>query len=426
MLVALILAASNTVPHSHGGHTHTHALRQIGHAEMYRPTPMPDRVVLTWNGDPSTTQAVTWRTDRTIAKSLAQIVEADDGPNFLSRAKDIEAVSIDTKTDINEARSHTALFTGLTPKTTYAYRVGDGVNWTEWFQFRTAAATAEPFSFVYFGDAQNDVRSMWSRVIREAFSDAPRAAFFLHAGDLINKANSDGEWGEWFGAGGWLNGMIPVIATPGNHEYAQRAISGHWRPQFEFPLNGPVGLEESTFYIDYQGVRIISLNSNEKVPEQAPWLREVLSKNPNRWTVVTLHHPVYSTAKGRDNPVVRDTWQPIFDEFRVDLVLQGHDHTYGRTNLATGSNARSGSGTVYVVSVSGPKMYEIDRKSLFARIAEQTQLYQVIHVDRDTLRYEAKTAAGRLYDAFTLRKNLNGPNSLETQAAPMPERTKGG
>ncbi len=45
---------------------------------------------------------------------------------------------------------------------------------------------------------------MWSRVIREAYSDAPKAKFMIHAGDLINNAEKDAEWGEWFGAGGWL------------------------------------------------------------------------------------------------------------------------------------------------------------------------------------------------------------------------------
>ncbi|MFM8215573.1 MAG: fibronectin type III domain-containing protein, partial [Pirellula sp.] len=53
----------------------------------------------------------------------------------------------------------------LQPATKYAYRVGDGVNWSEWFQFRTASTQPEPFSFVYFGDAQNDLRTLVHLVI---------------------------------------------------------------------------------------------------------------------------------------------------------------------------------------------------------------------------------------------------------------------
>lgn len=79
----------------------------------------------------------------------------------------------------------------------------------------------------------------------------------------------------------------------------------------------------------------------------------------------------------------------------LDLVLQGHDHSYGRgSNLPTGAIARDeGDGTVYVVSVSGPKQYKLTSKRWWRRAAENTQLYQTIDVDGDTLRYEARTAA---------------------------------
>ena len=98
-------------------------------------------------------------------------------------------------------------------------------------------------------------------------------------------------------------------------------------------------------------------------------------------------------------------WQPVFDRHRVDLVLQGHDHSYARTSLEvgdtneeTGVQARSAeAGTVYVVSVSGPKMYELGNRDRFPRVAEDTQLYQIITVDGDELRYEARTANGTLY-----------------------------
>ena len=158
---------------------------------------------------------------------------------------------------------HTVELDELEPSTMYAYRVGDGTYWSEWFQFRTAADGADEFAFVYFGDAQNAVRSMWSRVIREANQHAPRASFMLHAGDLVNSSNVGMEWGEWFEAGGWLNGMIPVVATPGNHEYRDGRLSRHWRPQLAFPKNGPKGLEDTVYFIDFQGARIVSLNSNE-------------------------------------------------------------------------------------------------------------------------------------------------------------------
>jgi 3',5'-cyclic AMP phosphodiesterase CpdA len=214
-----------------------------------------------------------------------------------------------------------------------------------------------------------------------------------------------------------------------------RSISLHWRPQFTLPENGPDGLKESVYYLDYQGTRIISLNSNEQQDKQVAWLRSVLANNPQRWTVVTFHHPIVSPANGRDNPRLRELWQPVLDEFKVDLVLTGHDHTYARSgdlsdpvgtaNVPTGLKTYDPAvGTVYVVSVSGPKMYNITNEN-FVRTAEDTQLFQVITVNGDEIHYEARTAIGQLYDAFVLKKRGAGqPNELRETLPPQNRRSK--
>lgn len=451
--------------------------KAVAEAEIHRPTKLPDRIVLTWSGDPSKSQSVTWRTDTTVEQGLAEIAVADDNASFAKRARQIKAKQQTLKTGLSTARYHSVEFAALTPATKYAYRVGDGANWSEWFHFQTASDREEPFSFIYFGDAQNDLKSMWSRVIRQAFVDAPNARFLIHAGDLINVANNDAHWGEWFQAGGWLNGMIPSIPAPGNHEYMRIAVetdpsdatlpynvkltpmvTEHWRPQFTLPENGPAGLEETAYFVDFQGVRIVTLNSNEKHSEQAIWLDKVLSSNPGRWTVLTFHHPIYSSAGSRDNIALRKAWQPVIDKHRVDIVLQGHDHTYARSGLAslpsiqaTASNENAGKasttessaprnegnltrgttthsteGTVYVVSVSGPKMYDLGKplRTEFRRVAEDTQLYQVITIDGDELRYTAKTATGVLYDGFTLKKREGKSNQLIEQVPATPQRLR--
>lgn len=441
-LLPLLSLLRSTAAHEGGEDEHEHP--PIAESrEIYKPTLLPDRIVLTWTGDPATTQAVTWRTSTEVPQGLAEIAKAEAGPKFPAKAQRVNATSQALLTDLSTAHYHTIEFLDLQPKTKYAYRVGDGLNWSEWFHFTTASAQPEPFSFIYFGDAQNDVRSMWSRVIREAYGDAPDAAFMLHAGDLINRAEADHEWGEWFGAGHWVNAMVPSIAVPGNHEQAKlpdgsRRLSHHWRPTFAFPENGPAGLEESCYTLVYQGVRIIGLNSNHQQKDQAAWLEGVLSQNDCKWVVCTFHHPMYSTGKDRDNSELRALWKPILDDHRVDLVLQGHDHTYGRTgletpralpetvaNVPTGVSKRDdATGTVYVVSVSGPKMYPLQRHPFLVRAAEDTQLYQIISVDGDELRYEARTAIGELYDAFTLRKKEGEINELTNRIPDTPERRR--
>lgn len=397
--------------------------RRVPDAVIYRATPVPDRIILTWAGDPATTAAVTWRTDATVPAGVAQFAVAEDGPGFVKKAKVVNA-TLEKGTD----HYHSVRFTGLTPLTQYVYRVGDGANWSDWNQFQTASAEPAPLEFIYVGDAQNDIYSLWSRLIRNGYSEAPKARFILHAGDLVNRGIVDSEWGEWHAAAGWINRSVFSVPTPGNHEYPAyedkvKRLTGHWRKQFTLPENGVAGLEESNYWFDIQGVRIVSLNSNERQQEQVGWLDKVLANNPNKWTILTFHHPILSTAKGRDNKALREMWQPVFDKYRVDMVLTGHDHTYGRSNVATGTSAVQG-GTVYVVSVSGPKMYELEKEPWMQRAAEDTQLYQIIRIDGKQLRYEARTARGVIYDAFTLNKVKGKPNKISNTRVEAPEHLR--
>ncbi|MBK9169398.1 MAG: metallophosphoesterase family protein [Bryobacterales bacterium] len=387
--------------------------RRLDPAVVYAPTPAPDRIILTWAGDPATTQAVTWRTDTSVPEALAEIAEASDGPEFSLRARRVQAVTEPLRSDLNEAHYHSVNFTELKPGSLYCYRVGDGFNWSEWNQFRTAAREAAPLTFLYVGDAQNDLWQFWSRVIRLSVLTAPGARFIVHAGDLINKTGADAEWGEWHRAADWINRTIPSFPTPGNHEYGGGSLDNHWKPQFTLPENGLPELKETNYFVDIQGVRMVSLDSMRMQQEQIDWLDRTLASNPNRWTILTFHYPLYSSQKGRDMKKLRDLWQPVLDRHAVDLVLTGHDHNYARSNLQTGTNARSGkAGTVYVVSVSGPKMRQLTSDVWWERAAEDTQLFQVIRVDGERLHYESFTARGNLYDAFELRKQKGKANKL--------------
>lgn len=391
---------------------------QMAKGQSFNASAFPDRIILTWSADPMTTQSVTWRTDTTVHKSYAQVLMEDSSPD-LEKDNSGEFVALTTSlqgSEYEKANYHSATMTGLKPDQVYTYRVGDGKNWSEWFQFRTAPAAVKPFSFIYLGDAQNDIKSKWSRVIRRAFATHGDARFIVHAGDLINRSNNDNEWGEWHFGGGFINGMIPSIPSSGNHEYFRDeqktlTLDPHWRSQYTLPENGPKGLEESVYYVDYANVRLISLNSQMIVLDsssmkiQAEWLEGVLKNNPKQWTMITYHHPIYSTAKGRDNKEFRDLFKPLFDKYHVDLLMQGHDHTYSRgQNLPTGVSGKVG-GPMYVVSVAGPKMYKIDVTPRWMDVfAENTQLFQIISVDHDKLIYTAYKASGEIFDSFSLKK----------------------
>ena len=395
-------------------------------------SPDPDRIFLTFHGDPETSRAVTWRTDESIKQAYAEIAPALPGPKFSEAAKRHEATTQPLTLEKNSKAAnrtthyHSVIFDELTPDTLYAYRVGDGKRWSEWIQFRTASDKAEPFSFLYFGDAQNDVHSKWSRVIRMAHRTAPDAAFAIHAGDLVNKAHADNEWAGWMTAGGHLHAEVTGVPVTGNHEYAGK-LSVQWRPQFALPVEAdlPEELHENVYSYAYQGVQFIVLNSNKLIEEQIAYLETKLGEGDYRWRVVTFHHPVFSPSRGPKQSKVRDTWKSTLEKMGVDLVLQGHDHTYARGQTpkrSTDGKTEDALGTMYVTSVSGPKMYGINREGLAAfekqhglvtaKTAQNTQFFQVIDVKDDRLEYRAYTATGSLYDAVAIEKDDQGNKKL--------------
>lgn len=393
----------------------------------YLPGLFPDRIILNVTQDPSTSMAANWRTQESVSESFAEIVLADADPRFVDKAKKIKAISQKLQfEDTPTAVYHSVIFENLTPGTKYAYRVGQGEHWSEWIHFNTAGKVGEKFSFIYYGDVQTNIRSLWSRVAREAYGKAPDARLMMYAGDLINKANRDIEWGDWFQAGGFIHSMIPGFPTPGNHDHFDtpegvNTTSVFWRPQFTLPENGPKGLEETCYYADVQGTRFISLNSDQVevsdqyLEKQKIWMEDILKNNPNQWTVVTFHHPIFSPKSTRDNKRMRENFKPLFDKYKVDLVLQGHDHTYARGMAKIPMSEKGAvSGTMYVVSVSGPKMTDsnVERRDWMDRSALYTQLFHVVTIDHDRLMFDTFTATGELYDAFDLVKQKGKINKI--------------
>ena len=160
------------------------------------------------------------------------------------------------------------------------------------------------------------------------------------------------------------------------------------------------------------------LSNRRDSTRQVKWIEEVLTQNTKKWIIVFMHHPVYSSGWGRDNRRLRTALKPIFQKYGVDLVLQGHDHTYARggNNIPIGATTVDSTGPVYVVSVSGPKMYASGLYDWINRAGTNIQLYQVIQVKEDHIKFEAFTVLGDLYDAFTIKKNKYGINSFVDQA----------
>jgi acid phosphatase type 7 len=424
-------AAAKTRPHSAG--------------RPYMARGLPDRIILTPGADPARQMAIAFRTDVRQTEARAELAPAIDGPSLAARARPIVGRTAPLQSENGPAHYHQVRFEGLEPDTPYLYRVRGADGWSEWHQFRTAAAQPRPFTFLYFGDVQTDVLEIGGRVIRQALHATPSPALILHAGDLVDQRDKkvhDDEWGEWAQAGGYAYAMIPQVPAAGNHEYVDhvtpageetRLLGPHWPLSFALPGNGVAPVEQTTFFLDYQGVRFIILDGTAALDlgaleAQTRWLDDTLAASQARWNVVMFHQPIFTCARPDDTEELKAAWRPILDARRVDLVLQGHDHCYARLTSEQGREASvraqaagDPQGPVYLVSVLGSKMYGLNDRAATQpdRVAEDTELWQRFDVEADRILFRAFTATGRLYDGFELARGADGRNRISPLSEDM-------
>ncbi|WP_211193094.1 fibronectin type III domain-containing protein [Actinoplanes sp. TBRC 11911] len=409
----------------------------------------PENIVLTPAKHADTAQSFTWRTGSKVTGGQVHIRKAGTKSWRVVNAKlNEELVSAGVPT-----RTHSATIDELKPGTRYEYYVGNAAEASRTYTFTTAGAAGDPFSFIYFGDAQNDIAEKWSPVVTQAFQRFPDAVGTVNAGDLVDVGSDDSEWTEWFGAMNGYSQTRNVIAAPGNHEFKDNSFLKQWKSNFEFPGDGPVAatkaakgmtdgekqtaayeaqmqiaLDETAYYTDYQGVRFISLNASRSeaiplftpanLPEchvacpnptelwltmQRQWLDAALRNNPNKWAVAVFHQPVFSAAEGRDEADLRAAWLPVFERDDIDLVLMGHDHNYVRGYVDADKTNKPGvtTGPVYTVAVSGPKYYEpapaddntwTQNGATQVTSAAHTSTFQGITVSKDQIHYESVVA----------------------------------
>lgn len=386
---------------------------------IFRVTPhpasaRPDHVVLTWSGDPKTTQAIQWRTSTAVQKGKVQYVKKADynrinakKPNMV----DAETKPLTNPTLVNDTtvNRHTAVLTNLEPGTTYRYSVGDGSEdgWTELAEFTTAPEKVVPFSFVYMGDAQNGL-DRWGSLIHHAYRERPDAAFYIMAGDLVNRGAERDDWDTFFHNAEGIFDRRQLVPCLGNHEY-QNNDPSLYLEQLALPTNGPATIgPERAYSFEYSNALFVVLDSNQLPETQTDWLDAQLANSKATWKFAVYHHPAYSSSPKRDNPGVRKMWGAIFDKYHVDMALQGHDHAYLRTYPMKGEQ-RVGSpaeGTVYVISVSGTKFYDQGDLDYIEFGMTNVATYQVldIYIDGDRLTYRAYDIDGNRRDELIIEK----------------------
>ena len=383
----------------------------------------PSRILLTPTGDPATSQRISWTMP---ARTKGQRVQYRVPGAAAQQVPATRGAATKVKFSGSAQPRYSATLSGLTPGTTYEYRIRTVRGSSKWRTFTTANPAATSLTMIGLGDTQIDNRGVPRATLRRALAEAPGAQLVLQAGDVVNRPYKGSQWADLFAAMGAAASTRNWVVSIGNHEQCVLVLKCRangaeaFRSYFDWPDNGFPQQGETWFFVDYQGVRIVVLDSfGGRMAEQAAFLDKALAENPSRWSIVLMHAAPFSSRPDRDNPPeVRDLWLPVIEKRDVDLVLSGHDHSYAR-------GSRTPNGPVFAVSVSGPKYYEVTDADWTLNGASRTvwaagtSTYQVITIAGDTMTYKAVVTdrgkgstspfgPGGVLDQFTIVKGAKG------------------
>jgi hypothetical protein len=162
-------------------------------------------------------------------------------------------------------------------------------------------------------------------------------------------------WDVYFGSIESNASTTPWMFATGNHDmeaaYPTHGYGGHLA-RLDFPGNGPSGCP-SVYSFVYGNVAVLSLDANDVSYEikantgysggsQTSWVGRTLAAHRASpdidFIVCFFHHCAYSTtAQHASDGGLRAAWSHLFDRYQVDLVLQGHNHLFERTDPIRGN-----------------------------------------------------------------------------------------
>ncbi len=278
----------------------------------------------------------------------------------------------------------------LVPDTMYYYVVGhQGFEPTEFGTFRTAPTTNRQFSFTAFGDQGVGYNALATNSLIADLGPQ----FHLAMGDLSYANDGEGgrpetdvfdarKWDSFFAQNELVAAEIPWMVALGNHEmesWYDRHGYGGMRARFTMPDNAWDG-STCIYSWRYLNVGLISLDGNDicynsdanldyTEGRQQVWLKaqlEKFRKDPGiDFIVVYCHQCTYSTSGNNGSEIgAQKRWAPLFDQYQVDLVLNGHNHVYERTDpIKAGKGTRKADirstvdpakdGTTYITAGGG-------------------------------------------------------------------------
>lgn len=319
--------------------------------------------------------------------------------------------SIDDPTPTTE---HVVSLTDLPDGAEIAYRVLTNNAQLYAGSFRTAPRDDRPFSFGVIGDSGTGSNEQYAVADRLVAFDP---AFVLHTGDVIYPVGQAAGYDPFFFQPYQaLLRRAPIFPTLGNHDYGT-AGGQPYLDAFYLPHNNPANTERY-YSFDWGNAHFTALDFNDgPAADQLAWLRSDLAATDKTWKFVFYHQAIYSSGPhGYEAYVIgkRAVLAPIFAEYGVDIVFNGHDHDYERTVPI--------SDVVYIVSGGGgASLYRVNPQP-FSAYVESAFHAVLVQVAGCTLQLQAVKPNGDVLDTLALSKDC--PVATPT-AAPPPTPTPG-
>jgi len=378
----------------------------------------PPGLILTWQGDPTTTITIDWHRLAEDAGAPA-IIQARPRGAVDWRDFPAERFSFphsDRLIDRIEIK-------GLQPATAYEFR-GSPSSRTYWF--RTMPATLDkPLVIAAGGDVRHS-KDWMERTNRAAMAHDPD--LIVWGGDL---AYADGERGKiknWYE---FLDAMLdtlvtddgrvpPVLVCIGNHEIrggyhnnriksdADRAnLAPFFYGLFAFPGQPGYGVVDFGNYLSL--VFGDSDHSNPIRGAQTDWLRETLAARKHFPHLIPVYHvPAWPSVRAFDgNPsqIVREEWVPLFEQNGVRVALEHHDHSYKRTVPIFEGKENHEKGIVYIGDgswgVGVREVHPVDDTWYLER-AESVRHALIITLHKDRKEIQAIDPDGKVIDSVSI------------------------
>jgi hypothetical protein len=352
--------------------------------------PTPRHVHLGFVGDPETSMVVQWRTkDETTRATVVRYAAGTDlSADKLTETK--TGVQFGYKATGSQIyRVHQAHLCGLAPGTAYSYQVGADGAFSPVYTFRTAPdVAANPDAEVvlgFVGDSR-DGYDVWSQLVGQFQQRSPDLILF--SGDAVTIGITQFEWEEFLDRGEPLFARVPVVLAHGNHE----VNSVNYYAQFAMPG------DQENFSFDYGHAHLTVVNDT---PEDIGTIRgstldmmaaDFEASKRATWRMLMHHQAIWSSAAAHGSSLeLQQAWMPLIDQYKLDLVLNGHDHEYEISKPLVGGVVQPSNtaATVYVVGGgAGAELYDVGM-GFHTAYAEKTHSAAMVRVTRSLLTLDA-------------------------------------